>query len=133
MKKKLLFIFSLFLAFGIFYPSHFALAQGTYELYNNLDYPITVDLYRNYWEKDDFKIKSVFIETIKLNPKQTHTCDFTQTSDSDIKSYQYRIQFKTCYYIKEIKHVFGDLHTNISSIIKPDNQSLGWYRIPHLS
>lgn len=131
MKRKLLFIFSLLISFVILNSSQIAFAQGTYELYNDLGHPITVDLYRTYWEKDVNTV-TVPIETIKLNPKNSHTCDFTKTNDLDIKSYQYRIQFKTCHYIQEVTHAVGNIHTKASSIMSSNNQCFGWYRFPPL-
>lgn len=131
MKNKLFFIFSLMLSFAILSPSTLTFAQGTYEVHNNLNYPVTVDLYRIYWERD-LATNPVYIETIKLAPKQTHTCDFTQTNDQSIKSYQYRIQCSTSYYAKEVNSVFNTTKTATSSIMQPANQCRGWYKFPSI-
>lgn len=134
MKRKLVLIFALLFTFGLGSQSNSVYAHGTYEIHNDLCYPVTIDLYRIYWEKNCLESNPVFIHQIRLNPGETHTCDFTKTNDSDIKAYQYRIQYKTPqYYKKSINIVHGTSRTITSSLINADNKACGYYRFPCLA
>lgn len=118
----------LFLISFSFYPAPHAFASPTYQLKNNLPYPVTIDIYRVYWKRD-IPTKPVLIEKdVQLDPETA--IERYYSNDDDIEGYIYKIQCFTKYYSLSIPNTPGNHPVLTSKIIHPDNAHSGLYRFP---